>query len=232
MVVSNSTNPFDLIRKIYLQPLLNSGCIGFELQLSTGQILLKSQNSSGTASKHSIKFGAEAVGSLLLTSDPRRPLDQKMAEDTCQQIAPLLAWKESEWPNKLAALEILWALKAQYKNFDWIGIYRRALQDELTVSTYIGEPTEHIRIPVDQGICGAAIRENKTLNIADVQSDPRFIACSIKTKSELVVPIRNSKGEALAEIDIDSNLPHYFSSDIVKVVELAANRLSSMDGLF
>jgi GAF domain-containing protein len=133
------------------------------------------------------------------------------------------------WERRLEVLRTLWLLKKNDAGFDWLGIYRLDNQSEgLVVSCYWGEATDHTHIPLDRGICGAAIREDKTLNIPQVRADPRFIACSIKTQSELVVPIRNSQGIAVAEIDIDSNQVDYFSAEKVAAVEACAQKLSPL----
>ena len=74
----------------------------------------------------------------------------------------------------------------------------------LVLGPFRGEPTEHVRIPVSQGICGAAVALNDTLTVDDVNSDPRYLSCSVKTKSEIVVPVR-ANGAVVGEIDIDSH---------------------------
>ena len=65
-------------------------------------------------------------------------------------------------------------------------------------------PTPHVRIPVTQGICGAAVASGKTVIVDDVNADPRYLSCSIETKSEIVVPIY-AHGGVVGEIDIDSH---------------------------
>jgi len=155
---------------------------------------------------------------------------ESRSQEITEPLAALFAWKEMPWPQRLTILSELHNLRKRYEDFNWIGIYRRMPgTEDLVVSCYIGEPTEHIRIPVSNGICGAAIRENKSLNIENVRADPRFIACSIKTRSELVVPIRNQAGEAIAEIDIDSNKLAAFSPDKVAAVEALASKLSKLN---
>ena len=74
----------------------------------------------------------------------------------------------------------------------------------LVLGPFRGAPTEHTRIPIHQGICGAAVAQNQTVIVDDVHSDPRYLACSIETKSEIVVPI-HAHGKVIGEIDIDSH---------------------------
>jgi GAF domain-containing protein len=73
----------------------------------------------------------------------------------------------------------------------------------LVLGPFHGAPTPHVRIPVTQGICGAAVAYGETVIVDDVSSDPRYLSCSIETKSEIVVPIR-ANGSIVGEIDIDS----------------------------
>jgi L-methionine (R)-S-oxide reductase len=108
--------------------------------------------------------------------------------------------------------EIVELMKRELEGYDWVGFYMLDPDDEtmLTLGPYAGAATEHVRIPVSEGICGAAVALGETLVIDDVQSDPRYLACSIETKSEIVVPVR-VRGKIVGEIDIDSHLPAAFS---------------------
>jgi len=74
----------------------------------------------------------------------------------------------------------------------------------LVLGPFVGAATPHVRIPVSQGICGAAVAGGETVIVDDVGSDPRYLSCSIETKSEIVVPIY-ANGTVVGEIDIDSH---------------------------
>jgi L-methionine (R)-S-oxide reductase len=91
-------------------------------------------------------------------------------------------------------------------HYNWAGFYMLDWNDPgtLVLGAFRGAPTEHVRIPVTQGICGAAVAQGNTVVIDDVAADPRYLACSLETKSEIVVPIRVA-GEIVGEIDIDSH---------------------------
>ena len=73
-------------------------------------------------------------------------------------------------------------------DYSWVGIY---LLDgnELVLGPFVGKPSPHTRIPLGRGICGAAAAEKATIIVDDVNADPRYLACSIETQSEIVVPI-------------------------------------------
>jgi GAF domain-containing protein len=108
----------------------------------------------------------------------------------------------------LAALQnfIVEIIPERLPYYNWTGFYMLDPNDSdtLVLGPYRGAPTEHVRIPVSQGICGAAVAQNTTVIIDDVHSDPRYLACSLETKSEIVVPIR-AHGAVVGEIDIDSH---------------------------
>ena len=84
-----------------------------------------------------------------------------------------------------------------------------------------GAPTPHTRIPLNQGICGAAASSGQTVVVDDVRSDPRYLACSLETKSEIVVPIYVN-GEIAGELDIDSHSPAAFTLQDRELVEYCA----------
>jgi GAF domain-containing protein len=96
-------------------------------------------------------------------------------------------------------------------HYHWSGFYMLDPGDSetLVLGSYAGEPTPHVRIPVTQGICGAAAASGQTVVVDDVNRDPRYLSCSIKTKSEIVVPIY-AHGRVVGEIDIDSHSPAAF----------------------
>jgi GAF domain-containing protein len=108
----------------------------------------------------------------------------------------------------LEALErgIVAAIAARLPHYNWTGFYWLDPGDAetLLLGAFVGEPTPHVRIPVSQGICGAAVALGETVVVDDVHADPRYLSCSIKTKSEIVVPIR-AHGKVVGEIDIDSH---------------------------
>src|SRR5579863_3385668 len=81
-------------------------------------------------------------------------------------------------------------------SYSWVGFYMLDSSDEnvLVLGPFRGASTEHVRIPVNEGICGAAITQDETVIVGDVSADPRYLACSLETRSEIVVPIRVREG--------------------------------------
>ena len=115
-------------------------------------------------------------------------------------------------------------LKDAIPYYSWVGIY---LLDgnELVLGPFEGKPSPHARIPLGRGICGAAASEKATIIVDDVNADPRYLACSIETKSEIVVPIMRG-AQVLGEIDIDSDRRAAFGPDDRRMLEAVAAILS------
>ncbi len=107
-------------------------------------------------------------------------------------------------PETGRALErVVAVLKDSLPLYTWVGIYLLD-GDELVLGPFLGKPSPHTRIPLGRGICGAAATQKATIIVDDVNADPRYLACSIETQSEIVVPIMEG-GRVLGEIDIDSD---------------------------
>jgi GAF domain-containing protein len=124
----------------------------------------------------------------------------------------------------LSAVEFL--SKASPK-FDWVGIY--VLKgDTLELGPYIGAPTEHTRIKVGVGVCGTAIAEDADINVPDVRALDNYLACSVETRSELVVLIRDTKGRIVGQIDIDSHTAGAFGPAEEELVKQTARELSAL----
>jgi len=115
-------------------------------------------------------------------------------------------------------------LKDAIPYYSWVGIYLLD-GDELVLGPYLGKPSPHTRIPLGRGICGAAATEKATIVVDDVNADSRYLACSIETKSEIVVPIIED-GEVLGEIDIDSDTPAAFGDADRALLEQVAALLA------
>jgi L-methionine (R)-S-oxide reductase len=137
-------------------------------------------------------------------------------------------------PDATRAMQTTVQLLARHlPDYTWTGIY---LLDgnELVLGPFVGKPSPHTRIPLGRGICGAAAAEKATIIVDDVNADPRYLACSIETKSEIVVPVMLN-GEVLGELDIDSDRKAAFGDSdralLEKVAEQLAPRLANGGGL-
>jgi len=115
------------------------------------------------------------------------------------------------------------AMAREISYYSWTGFYMLDPYDPetLVLGQFVGEPTPHVRIPVTEGICGAAVATGATVIVDDVHADSRYLSCSIKTKSEIVVPIY-AHGKVIGEIDIDSHDPAAFTEEDKLFLEEAA----------
>ena len=115
--------------------------------------------------------------------------------------------RESEADEVLR--QVVEVLHDRFEHYSWVGIYL-VEGDDLVLGPWKGpQATEHVRIPVGQGICGAAAATGRTEVVDDVAADERYLACFASTRSEIVVPIVY-EGRVVAEIDIDSDRPAAF----------------------
>ena len=119
-------------------------------------------------------------------------------------------------------------LNERMLKYNWVGFY--LLENSpgqppmLVLGPFVGAMTPHTRIPLNQGICGAAATSGKTVVVHDVNSDPRYLACSIETKSEIVGPVF-VRGKVVGELDIDSHFPSAFGPEDQELVEYCARVL-------
>ena len=112
-------------------------------------------------------------------------------------------------------------------DFNWVGIYLLKGKT-LELGPFIGEETEHTRIPVGVGVCGTAVAENADQNVPDVTATSNYLACSLKTRSELVVLIRDGAGKIRGQIDIDSHVRAAFGPDKESAVRKVADELGEL----
>ncbi len=103
------------------------------------------------------------------------------------------------------------------EGYDWCGVYR-LVGDMLVLDAFVGEDTDHKRIPVGKGVCGTAVADDANQIIGDVTALQNYLFCSLETKSEIVVLIKRD-GETLGEIDIDGHTEGAFTTDDERFLE-------------
>jgi L-methionine (R)-S-oxide reductase len=125
-----------------------------------------------------------------------------------------------------AAVEITMQLLAEtFPRWGWVGVYLLA-GDRLHLGPYVGPETEHTVIPVGQGVCGTAVAEDRNQLVADVRELDNYLACSVGTRSELVVLIRH-EGRVVGQIDVDSDDVGAFGSDDEAVLSAVAEVIAA-----
>jgi len=114
--------------------------------------------------------------------------------------------------------------------YDWVGVYLVGDGEELWLHNYVGEPTEHAKIPFGTGVCGRAVAQRRNFNIKDVTKEENYLACSPDTKSELVILIR-AGDQIYGEIDVDSEERGAFTEDdeiaMISIADKLAEQLAS-----
>jgi GAF domain-containing protein len=115
-------------------------------------------------------------------------------------------------------------LNERMLKYNWAGFYMLEPGTKppvLVLGAFVGAMTPHTRIPLNQGICGAAASSGRMIVVDDVRKDSRYLACSLETKSEIVVPIF-VHGQVAGELDIDSHFPAAFGPDDQQLVQYCA----------
>ena len=142
--------------------------------------------------------------------------------EVLDEIRAIIAKTPREAPARVVAL-----LHNRFLHYDWVGIYWVEGPD-LVLGPWKGPgPTEHTRIPIGTGVCGAAAASGRTEVVADVSKDPRYLACFPSTKSEIVVPIRAGT-RVIGEIDIDGTELQAFGGEDQQFLEAVAALLAML----
>ena len=121
--------------------------------------------------------------------------------------------------------QVVDVLQDRFPHYSWVGIYL-VEGDDLVLGPWKGpQATEHVRIPIGEGICGAAAASGATEIVDDVNADDRYLACFVSTRSEIVVPV-SYEGRVVGEIDIDSDEPSAFGAEDRALLERVALLIS------
>ena len=112
--------------------------------------------------------------------------------------------------------------------YNWVGFYfKNGDKNELKLGPYVGAETDHTIIPYGKGICGQVAESNQTFVVPDVYAQDNYLACSIETKAEIVVPIFKN-GENIGQIDIDSHTINPFTDDDTKLLDYICKRIGEI----
>jgi len=111
-------------------------------------------------------------------------------------------------PDEAALRRVVEILAAAHPAWGWVGVYL-LVGDTLFLGPFVGPPTEHTRIPVGVGVCGTAVARNANLVVDDVRHLDNYLACSVGTRSEIVVLIRDGT-DVVGQFDVDSDVAAAF----------------------
>jgi L-methionine (R)-S-oxide reductase len=119
-------------------------------------------------------------------------------------------------------------LSDEIEHYNWVGFYfKNGDKNELKLGPYVGAETDHTIIPYGKGICGQVAESNETFVVPDVYAQDNYLACSIETKAEIVMPIFKN-GENIGQIDIDSHTIDPFTDADTKLLEYICNKVSEI----
>jgi L-methionine (R)-S-oxide reductase len=138
----------------------------------------------------------------------------------------------SDAPDEEVLRRVVRLVHDAHPRWDWSGIYL-LVDGTLIVGPFAGsdEPPEHSRIEVGEGVCGTAVAENENQLVEDVRELDNYLACSLSTRSELVVLIREDE-RIVGQFDIDSDERGAFTEEDEALLEelamVVAPRVASL----
>lgn len=112
---------------------------------------------------------------------------------------------------------LLEQMRSILDGWDWVGIYLLRANG-LELGPFAGKPTDHKFIEVGVGVCGSAVAENRNIVVADVRERENYLACTLETRSEIVVLIKDGE-EILGQFDIDSDRVGNFTEEDSRFLE-------------
>jgi GAF domain-containing protein len=115
----------------------------------------------------------------------------------------------------------------RFPHYRWVGIYW-LIDDALWLGPYVGDATEHIRISIGQGVCGTAVAQEKNLIVPDVRQLDNYLACSLKTRAEIVVLIRRGN-QIVGQIDADADETNAFDTSDESMLIAVAEMLGKSE---
>ena len=106
-------------------------------------------------------------------------------------------------------------ISAFFDNINWSGFYLLK-ENQLVLGPFCGMPAT-TRIEIGKGVCGTAFEKGETLAVDNVCEFPGHIACDIRSKSEVVIPLVKN-GKKYGVLDIDSSVYSRFSKEDVEIL--------------
>lgn len=147
-------------------------------------------------------------------------------KELCMNLKGITDGEEHPIPDMANAAAVLWH---GMNDINWAGFYTLEPEGYLLLGPFQGKPA-CIRIPVGRGVCGTAVKENKTLLVKDVHEFAGHIACDSASNSEIVIPLHNKNGQIVGVLDIDSPVKCRFTEadqkgleDFAKILEAACD---------
>ena len=153
-----------------------------------------------------------------------------LREDLRSEVEALVA---SDAPDEAVLNGVVRRVHEAHPSWDWSGIYLLG-GDTLVLGPHTA-PVDHSRIGIGEGVCGTAVSEDRNQIVEDVREVENYLACSIHTRSELVVLIRD-QGRIVGEFDIDSDTVGAFTQEDEALLEetglVISGRAASLAALY
>jgi L-methionine (R)-S-oxide reductase len=147
-------------------------------------------------------------------------------EDLRSEVEALLT---SDAQDEEVLNEVVRRIHEAHPSWDWSGVYL-LVGDTLVLGPRTA-PVDHSRIGIGEGVCGTAVSEDRNQVVEDVREVDNYLACSIHTRSELVVLIRD-QGKIVGEFDIDSDTVGAFTQEdealLDEIGTLISGRVASL----
>jgi len=139
------------------------------------------------------------------------PEKRRLFDSLLNRVRGIVSGSSAREEKLLAICQLL---RERVPHYDWVGFY---LVDEdtersLVLGPFVGEPTEHVRIPFGRGICGQAAERRETFVVQDVSKEENYLSCSPRVRSEIVVPVFAGV-RLVGELDIDSHTLSPFTQE-------------------
>jgi len=148
--------------------------------------------------------------------------------DAAKMIKRIQEMRDEGYLSDAILRETVKQIKATDTDYNFVGVYLfNPDEAQLWLHNYMGESTEHARIPVGSGVCGTAVAEKKNQNVPDVTQVENYLSCSPRTKSELVILIR-AGDEIFGQIDVDSREKEAFNPKDQEAIEMVADKLAEV----
>lgn len=149
-------------------------------------------------------------------------MTQDLKNQLVLDLKKMEGWKGKELQEKVVQL-----LDEKVDYYNWTGFYfMNDEKQQLKIGPYVGEKTDHTTIPYGRGICGQVALSGQTFEVPDVHAQDNYLACSIATKSEIVVPIFKDD-KLIGQLDIDSHVADPFTPEDHEVLEFVCKMVAA-----
>ena len=148
-----------------------------------------------------------------------------MKETTCKKLQEIGAFALAVGCTRKRMNELVEMIRAA-RDYRWVAIYK-IIKNEFVIMAETGkEPPTYARFPITQGLCGAALESGEPVVVGDVHRDMRYLPTFHTTRSEIIVPMRNSHRHILGMLDAESDKLNAFGDEDLQFLERAGGLIA------